>query len=120
MVIFAFLLILTGSSKAQEEATDGKGIFVANKCTACHAVKAAEIEMKKAESEGEESEEGESEDQAPDLSSVGNDHTAEWLMAYLTKKEAINGKKHMKKFKGNEDDLKVLAEWLATQKAAKE
>jgi cytochrome c553 len=120
MVIFAFLLILTGSSKAQEEATDGKGIFVANKCTACHAVKAAEIEMKKAESEGEESKGGESEDQAPDLSSVGNDHTAEWLMAYLTKKEAINGKKHMKKFKGNEDDLKVLAEWLASQKAAKE
>lgn len=117
MVIFAFFLIWAGSSQAQEQTTDGKGIFVANKCTACHAIKAAGLEMKKEATEGEE---GESEDQAPDLSSVGNEHNAEWLMAYLTKKEAINGKKHMKKFKGSEDDLKLLAEWLAAQKAAKE
>lgn len=120
MVFFAFLLFWAGSSQAQEKATDGKGIFVASKCTACHSVKASEVEMKKAESEGEEAEEGESEDQAPDLSSVGNERSAEWLTAYLTKKEAINGKKHMKKFKGTEDDLKMLSEWLASQKAAKE
>jgi mono/diheme cytochrome c family protein len=94
-----------------QEGTDGKTIFTANKCQACHSVTAAGVEAGPVE-EGEEP--------GSDLSSVGIERAAEWITAYLEKKEAINGKKHMKKFKGTPDDLKALSAWLAEQKKPKE
>lgn len=109
-VLLVLLAGLTGTLFAQV-GSDGKTIFTANKCQACHSVTAAGIEAGPVE-EGEEP--------GSDLSSVGIDRAAEWITAYLEKKEAINGKKHMKKFKGTPDDLKVLSAWLAEQKKPKE
>lgn len=115
MFIAAFGLLVmfvnVAQSNAQEaKPADGKAIFEANKCMSCHAVKNIGIEAKKAE--GEEAEEN----KAPDLSGVGLEKDAEFIAKYLQKLEAINGKKHMKKFKGTEDELKTLAAWLAEQK----
>ena len=90
--------------------TDGKAIFLSAKCESCHAIKSMSIEAKKAEGEDA------GDNKGADLSDVGLKHDAEFIAKYLQKLEAIEGKKHMKKFKGTEDELKMLAAWLAELK----
>ena len=87
----------------------GKAIFKANKCSSCHAVKSQGI----VKGGGEESE-GKN---APDLSGVGIKHPQDWMSKYLLKKETIDDKKHLKKFKGPDEDLETLTGWLATLKS---
>lgn len=52
----------------------------------------------------------------PDLSGVGVERKAEWIAAFLLKKEKLEGKLHEKKFRGTEAELKKLANWLVTLK----
>jgi hypothetical protein len=66
--------------------------------------------------EAEEASAGKSKKKYPDLSGVGLTHDAAWLTKYLQKTEAKNGKKHMKKFRGTDEDLGVLTAWLASLK----
>jgi mono/diheme cytochrome c family protein len=84
-------------------ATDGKSIFVDNKCSNCHSITGQGIE-RSGKPEGDE--------KPSDLSAVGKKRNAEWIQKWLMKEETLEGKKHMKKFKGPEADLKVLATWL--------
>lgn len=87
---------------ADEKSDDGKTIFVNNKCNMCHTVTSAGIESKKSD--------------ATDLSKVGNDKTVEFLTKYLKKEAKLNDKDHKSSFKGTDDELKVLVEWLSTLK----
>lgn len=82
---------------------DGKKVFVDSKCNMCHTVKSAGIESKKSD--------------ATDLSGIGKDKTSEFLMKYLKKEAKLNDKDHKSAFKGTDEDLKTLVEWLLTQKA---
>jgi cytochrome c5 len=84
---------------------DGKKIFLDNKCNMCHTVQSAGIESKKSD--------------ATDLSNVGKDRTEEFLMKYLKKETKINDKDHKFTFKGNDEELKVLVDWLLTLKTDK-
>ena len=84
---------------------DGKKIFVDNKCNMCHTVSSQGIESKKSD--------------AVDLSNVGKDKTVEFLNKYLEKEAKLNDKDHKSSFKGNDDDLKVLVDWLLTLKTDK-
>lgn len=86
----------------------GKVIFKANKCSSCHAIKSQGI----AKTAGEETKDKE----PPDLSNVGTKHNAAWMAKYLLKKETLDDAKHLKKFKGSDEDLEVLTNWLATLK----
>ena len=81
---------------------DGKKVFVDSKCNMCHTVKSAGIESKKSD--------------ATDLSTVGKDKTAEFLMKYLKKETKLNDKDHKSSFKGSEDELTKLVNWLLTLK----
>lgn len=87
---------------AERTSDDGKKVFVDNKCSMCHTVKSAGIESKKSD--------------ASDLSAVGKDQTAEFLMKYLKKEAKLNDKDHKSSFKGSDEDLKVLVDWLLTLK----
>lgn len=93
---------------------DGKAIFKEYKCSNCHSMESQGI-VKKASDDDED----DSKKESPDLSSVGLDRKADWIALFLMKKEAIDGEKHSKKFKGSEDELKVLSAWLEQQKAPK-
>ncbi len=86
----------------------GKVVFKAQKCSSCHAIKSQGI----AKSGGEESKDKE----PPDLSNVGTKRTAAWMTKSLLKKETIDDAKHLKKFKGTDDELEVITNWLATLK----
>lgn len=81
---------------------DGKAIFTANKCSGCHSVSSAGITAANAGSK------------APDLAGINK--KSEWIQGVLKQTEMLNGKKHMIKFKGSDDDLKTLAGWISSQK----
>ena len=88
-------------------AQDGKSIFVQNKCSNCHSITSQGIE-RSGKPEGDE--------KPSDLSTVGKKHNADWISKWLMKEETLDGKKHMKKFKGPDADLKILSDWLASLK----
>lgn len=85
----------------------GKVIFKDSKCGTCHSITAQGIAKA-----GEEKKEK----AAPDLSDVGTKHKADWISKYLLKKETLNDDKHLKKFKGTDEELETLSNWLATLK----
>lgn len=92
---FAFII-------ANQPSDDGKKIFVDNKCNMCHTVTSAGIESKKSD--------------AVDLSTVGKDKTVEFLSKYLKKEAKLNDKDHKSSFKGTDEDLTKLVDWLLTLK----
>jgi len=87
---------------ADEKSDDGKKLFVDNKCNMCHTVTSAGIESKKSD--------------AVDLSAVGKDKTVEFLTKYLKKEAKLNDKDHKASFKGTDEELTKLVEWLSTLK----
>jgi len=87
---------------ADQSGDDGKKVFVDSKCSMCHTVKSAGIESKKSD--------------ASDLSTVGKDRTVEFLTKYLKKEAKLNDKDHKSSFKGTDDELTKLVEWLSTLK----
>jgi hypothetical protein len=93
---------------AEATAPDGKALFLAQKCNMCHAVGSAAI----AATTTSEKMKG------PDLSSTATERDAAWLAKYLTKQEAIEGKKHVKEVKLTEAELKALTAWLQQQRKA--
>ncbi|MBT8379477.1 MAG: cytochrome c [Ignavibacteria bacterium] len=97
VALFAFAF-----SFSQSDEVDGQQIFTDSKCIKCHSVESLEITSKK--------------DDALDLSNVGADSDAEFLKKYLVKEETMNDKKHKTKFKGSEEELNTLVDWLLTLK----
>lgn len=87
---------------ADDKSDDGKKVFVDNKCNMCHTVTNAGIESKKSD--------------AVDLSTVGKDRTVEFLTKYLKKEAKLNDKDHKSSYKGTDEDLAKLVEWLSTLK----
>jgi len=129
------LAVLTPSAFAQDaakEKPEGEVLFGTYKCMSCHSVATAGIEKSK-KAEGEEAaataeKKGEeaaattekTKKEPPDLSAVGVSHKADWMAAFLMKTEKTKeGKLHMKKFKGTDEELKKLTAWLETLKDEK-
>ncbi len=122
----------------------GKELFLKYNCNSCHTVAAQAIAKKAAAAaEGEEAGAAKAAEPAaakakdaeatkaaepaapaaakrkpPDLSAVGVDQKADWIVKYLQKVETLHEKKHMKKFSGTETELTELAAWLEAQKDA--
>lgn len=80
----------------------GKKIFVDNKCNMCHIIKSAGIESKKSD--------------ATDLSNVGAEMKKDDMIKYLKKEMKLNDKVHKTAFKGTDEELTKLVEWLSTLK----
>ena len=101
-----------GEEAEQEQLPEGQTQFLKAKCNHCHTVVAAGI--------GEPREEPEEESDIvlpPDLSTVGSSHEGEWMTLYLQKKETKDGNKHKKRFKGKDEQLAELVDWLVSLKA---
>ncbi len=97
VALFAFAF-----SFSQSDELDGQQIFSDSKCTKCHSVEALGITSTK--------------DDATDLSNVGADKDADFLKKYMVKEETINDSKHKTKFKGSDEELDALVNWLLTLK----
>jgi mono/diheme cytochrome c family protein len=101
--IAAFLLVL--GLTAVSEAADGKALFVEKKCNLCHAVDSQGIEKKSAKMKGAE------------LSDAGNVVSdGDWLKKFLTQEELKDGDKHQKKWKGTDEELDAIVNWVMSLK----
>jgi cytochrome c553 len=98
-IVFLFGLTF---SIAQDSGSEGKKVFIDKKCGTCHSVQVEGLESKKKD--------------AVDLSSVGEERTAEFLKLYLTKAEKIEDAEHKTAFKGTDKELDELTKWLASLK----
>jgi cytochrome c2 len=116
VAVVALGLCATVPSARAAEASKGAKLFVKNRCTTCHSVKAVGIEKKAAETGDAASDAAKAKRKPPDLSGIGLEHDAAWFSRWLQKKETIEGKTHMKKFLGPAGDLKTVTEWLASLK----
>ncbi|MCC7430486.1 c-type cytochrome [bacterium] len=120
----AVSFFLCSQLKADEKKLpEGQKIFLKYGCNECHTVLAASIGKSDKKSTDDEEEAAEKENEAikpPDLSNIGNEKKGEWVDLYLRKKEAIEGRKHKKRFKGNKEEKTTLVEWLGTLKTVPE
>ena len=83
----------------------GKAAFLKNKCNMCHAVPAAEIEAKTKSEKMK----------GADLGGV-IETDFEVIAAYLRKQGNLGGKNHKKVFKGTDEELQAILDWLASLK----
>lgn len=125
LAMAAALVVAAGTTPAFAEDTkkpEGHELFLKYKCMSCHSIAAAGIEKKKSATaeEAEEATAEKSKKEPPDLSAVGVAHKADWMAAFLMKKEKTKeGKLHTKKFKGTDAELKKVVAWLETMKDSK-
>ena len=76
-------------------------------CAECHAVKSAEIA---ATTKNEE-------DKGPDLKSIGGKYQKSWIRKYVKKEADKDGGQHLKKFKGSDEELQAIVDWLGSLEA---
>jgi cytochrome c553 len=106
--ILLVIVMATGAAAARgNDGPAGKKVFVGLKCNSCHSVEVAGIPKK-------------ANQKLPDLSTIGSKYDAEFLSAFLKKKERTNDKTHIASFKGNEEEVAELPKWLASLKPQKE
>ena len=85
---------------------DGKEAYVKH-CGECHGVKVARISPTTKNAD----------DRGSDLTGIGEKYQSDWLKKYVMEEEELDGKSHKKKFKGSDEELQVLVDWLLEQKA---
>lgn len=85
---------------------DGKELFTRENCTKCHSIKSEGIEpQKESLLKGR---------KIIDHSGVGLRRDSEWIQKWLKKEiENEKGRKHKVKWKGSDEELKILAEFLS-------
>jgi len=92
-----------------EDVPVGRAVFLEAKCNVCHAVPAAGIEAKTTSEKM----------RGPILGgALLDDVTFEDVAAYLRKLAERGGAKHKKEFKGSDEELQSILDWLATLEAA--
>lgn len=106
LIAVAALCLAGAALVAPAAAEDGKEIFLAQKCNLCHAVSSADIEAKTTNEKLK----------GPDLSTTP-ERDAAWLSAYLKQEEMLEDEKHKKVFKGSDEELQALIDWLMAQNA---
>jgi len=91
------------------EMMDGKALFEQHKCNLCHSVSAAEIEAKTSSDKM----------RGGDLSGYElGDKTLDDVAAYLRKEAELDGNKHKREFKGTDEELQTIVDWLGSLEAA--
>ncbi len=103
----ALALAALPTSTVAAEAPAGQKVFEAQKCNLCHSVPAAGIEAKTSSEKMK----------GPDLTSAEAAKDRERLVKYIRKEAKINDADHKKEFKGTDEELQALVDWLLEQKA---
>lgn len=96
------------STRAGDDAAQSAGqeVFLAQKCNICHSVPTVGIESKvKSEKM-----------KGPDLIDLAKQHDAEGLAKYLRREIQLNDADHKKEFKGTDEELQAIVDWLLEQK----
>lgn len=102
ILVLAFVVCFASVSNADDPA--GQKLFMEKKCNSCHSIDSLKIEKKMASSKG------------GDMSNIGATRDAEWVTKWMNKEVDLEGKKHPAAWTGKPEELKTLADWLATLK----
>jgi mono/diheme cytochrome c family protein len=107
-VLLALTLpLLAGQPASAADEPAGKAVFMAQKCNMCHNVKAAAIERTSKSDKVA----------GPDLPGDNTGKPASFFASFLKQQVPNNeGNKHKKEWKGTDDELKQLTEWLSSLK----
>jgi mono/diheme cytochrome c family protein len=97
----------SGNATSSDEASvtapsDGKAAYVNNGCAQCHSVETQDIAATISSEQM----------RGPDLSLIGSEHDADWIVAYVKREQTVDGEQHRVPYSGNDDDLQAVAEWL--------
>lgn len=113
----AVFLCSAAPSRAVEP---GPEIYKKLECQKCHSIESEGIEKVEEEKSALDMFAEEEEEEAPDLSGIGAEHDAEWLMKWI-RKEVRNddGKKHKQKFKGSDEELEAVVRYISGLKEKK-
>lgn len=108
ILYFGFVVLIIGMfgfafANVNSDEPAGKKAFIDNKCNSCHPIEAAGITTKAKKNN-------------PDLSKVGKELTPDAMIKYIKKETKINDKKHPSNWKGTDEDLKAITDWLGTLK----
>jgi mono/diheme cytochrome c family protein len=98
--VFAGTAILAAGVSAAT--SDGKQVFLDQKCNLCHAVSSAGIAPT-------------GKIKAPDLAGLASKEDPAWITKFLKKEVDKKGKKHIKPFTGSAEDLAAVVAWLERQ-----
>jgi len=104
MLLFSAAFLFTGFNSYQDKDHPGKKVFIDSKCQTCHSIETEGITAKTKKKD------------IPDLSGVGSKYQANFLEKFLVKKEKIEGASHPQAFKGSDENLEYLVEWLNSLK----
>lgn len=103
--LWALAVLLSVPAGAADDG--GQAAFLAARCDMCHSVSTAGIEAKtKSESM-----------RGPDLVDLAKTRDAQWLVKYLQREIQLDGKEHKKEFKGSDEELQAIVDWLLEQKS---
>ncbi len=106
LLFTCFLLVFI--TIALSKVKNGKTIFVnQERCNLCHSLSTQGIEAKTKSNKLK----------GPDLVGLAKKYKAGWIGRYLKKEADKEGKSHKKKFKGTDEELQTLVDWLLEQKA---
>ena len=86
---------------------DGREIFLNESCDACHGVRVAGIEPRRRRARR----------RGPDLTNLAARRTDAWLSRYLQQEIDLDGRRHKTGFKGSDEELQALVDWLLEQKS---
>ena len=106
-VSFVLILFAILFNASAFDDPDGKEVFEDQKCNLCHDVSTVGI---KAITKSEKL-------KGPDLVNLADSYEADWIVKYVKKEADKEGKTHTKPFKGTDEELQALVDWLLEQKA---
>jgi cytochrome c553 len=108
VAMIAGVTVLAPTVAQGAEVGVGQEAFVANKCNMCHSIESLGIERTSTSDKMK----------ASDLSTVGDTVDAEWVVGFLKKELEREGELHKRTFKGTDEQMQAIAEWLPTLKSA--
>ncbi len=110
--LLPFAWMAAPAAHADQRAKDA---FLGQKCVKCHSIESQGVKAdEKAVAKGK---------KIHDLSTVGDRHDAAWIKQWLKREIAWSSdpnkkaRKHKKKWKGTDEDLDAVANWLASLKS---
>ncbi len=101
----ALVLAIGFTVSSTVDAADAKEIFLGQKCNLCHTIDSQGIAKTSDKMK------------APDLSNAsGLIESADWLKSFLKKQVKKDDKNHLREFKGTDEELDAVVQWLMTLK----
>ena len=100
-------VIASTALASQAAAADGKALFLEKKCNTCHSIDSQSIEKTSKTMKG------------VDLSNAsGLVESADWAKSFLKREVKKDDKNHQREFKGTDEELNAIVDWLMTLKAS--